>query len=146
MRKFTLFFKNIRYLFRKDHYSFFKNVNFSLYNQYHIDTRSFETLCLKKPYPVNTPPHLLLKKDRLFFSEYELKKELTRLFNESGGHVSWRYLMLDSFAESYTEKWQLKFMHIYRTEHGLLVFDSLGRIISKKILSMPVNKEYLFKH
>lgn len=109
--------------------------------QYNVDTRDFHVLESENT-EFEGLDKILSSKNRLrfFFTENETKELLNRLFTESGGDCKWRFLSLIGEGKRVTTGWQIKYIRIIRTEHGLLICDNHKNAIRKDIWSYPVNK------
>jgi len=122
---------------------FFKDIDWNCpkNNRFNVDTRDFHCgYNFKKELHIDYPT--VSKYVKFFYSEEELKKEIERLYNESGGKGEWRMLELIS-NDGRVKNWNLKYLRIWRTEKGFLVCNSDNKAIPKDILSCAVNQEYL---
>lgn len=115
------------------------------YNKFHIDTRDFHCSMDLDPEPHDDYQTLSKNKERFFFTEDELKSEIDRLYNESGGEGNWRMLYLES-EDSRVIGWKLKYIRIFRTDLGFIVCNSYNKAIPKDILSSKVGQEHLNHH
>ena len=102
--------------------------------QFHVDTRDFNVMVAQRV-SENAPDltKLLKYPGRFFRSAEEVKELLNRYFEGSGGENEWRYFTLEG-----VDNWRLKYLRIYRTEHGLLVCDSYDQALSKSVLDADV--------
>lgn len=122
---------------------FFKEIDWSCpnNNKFNVDTRDFH---VGYHFTEENHPDIetLSKYTKFFFTEAELKTELERLFNESGGKGKWRLLDLES-QDGRVNYWNLKYLRIWRTNKGFIICNSKSIAIPKDILSCSVNKKYL---
>ena len=133
----------------EDKWNFYTEVNFGdeSIQQYHIDTRDFCCIVNSEKSEKNFDFAKSRKHPENFFhTAVEVVDLLTRLFNESGGKVEWRFLSLDGEGKRLTVNWQIKYIRIHRTENGLIVCDGNHYALSKDILSCKVNQEHLSAH
>jgi hypothetical protein len=134
-------------------WKYYEDVDFSDVNiaRYNIDTRDFYCSVETKE-QAEQPDRLIAKLDttiidkypatKYYHTEQEIKDLIERFWRESGGDGDWRMITLKSQNEN-VRNWNLKYIRIVRTEKGLLVCNSYGKIISKKHLSDPIEQEYL---
>jgi hypothetical protein len=121
---------------------FYKEINFSdeSYNKFNIDTRDF--CCIG----TNDDPldfsALNKKPERFVYTQDELIALLDRLFIESGGKGSWRFLQLEG-RDTITRNWNLKYLRIFRHGDGFVVCNNNNYAINKDVLNNKVEKEYL---
>lgn len=122
-----------------DKWKFFKEVDFSdpKIFQYHIDTRDFHCFTFDECHYI--PDFSILTKypERFFYSPEEVKKLLDRFYAESGGKKDWRYFFLKG-----NENWDMKYIRIYRTEHGLIVCTRDNHALKKEITNSEVGQKY----
>lgn len=125
---------------------FFKEIDWNCpkNNRFNVDTRDFHCGYHYKD-ELHPDYSRISKYGRFFFTESELKAEIERLYEESGGEGEWRFLDLISNDPRVTN-WHLKYLRIWRTEKGFIVCNSEDKAIPKDILALPVNKEYLHHH
>ena len=113
-------------------------------NRFNIDTRDFHV-----GYNFNDELHkdwsTISKYNHFFFTEDELKKEIERIYNESGGKGEWRMLTLNS-NDGRINNWLMKYLRIWRTKKGFIICNSDNRAIPKDIISCSVNQKYLHHH
>ncbi len=132
----------------EDDWKFYEEIDFSdeKIKIYHIDTRDFHCITSTGE-PEKKMDFAKIKKypERFLHTADEVKALLSRFFNESGGKVKWRFLMLDS-TDKKMDNWNLKYIRIHRTDSGLVVCDNRHYALNKEILSCPVNKEHLSAH
>jgi len=120
---------------------------------YHIDTRDFHVLCIpgfdgngnkpedKRQYLESTGKWRRAPENFLHTPE-EIKTLLNRYYAESGGKNDWRMLTLAGERGGlHSGGWEMKYIRIQRTDAGLIVFDSHLKVLSKEILSFPVNTD-----
>lgn len=127
-------------------WKFFKEVNFddTEINQFHVDTRDF---CVSMYSEKDTAKNLSdIKKypDKFFHTAKEVAELLNRYYYQLGGDSKKRYFML-TLSDSglpYSEGWQMKYIRIYRTEHGLLVCNRDSYALKKEILANKIKKPY----
>jgi hypothetical protein len=127
-------------------YKFMKMVDFrdETIKEYHIDTRDF--YCSTSKVDSGRVPDLSKVNNyplRFFHTPEEVMVTLDRLFQESGGNVKWRHLALTGEGARVTNNWNLKYIKIYRTEHGMIACNRDNFVLSKSILACPVEQEYL---
>lgn len=112
-------------------------------NRFNIDTRDF---CCS--YSLSNEPHPdyeRLKKypSRFFYTEEELKYNIERLYEESGGEKEWRCLMLIS-DDIRVNNWHMKYIRIFRLEdNNFIICNSEYQALPKNLLSCDVNLEVL---
>lgn len=122
---------------------FFQDIDWNCQNnnRFNIDTRDFHC-----GYYFSEEKHpdfeTLSKYNKFFFTEEELKKEIERIYNESGGKGEWRRLTLNS-NDGRVNNWSMKYLRIWRTEKGFIICNLDNKAIPKDILSCSVNQEYL---
>lgn len=127
----------------QEQWVFFKDIDWDCpkNNKFNVDTRDFHC-----GYHFTDIAHkdfeILKKYDKFFFTKEEMKSEIERLFNESGGVGKWRLLSLQSKDERVLY-WNIKYLRIWRTEKGFLICNSYEVAIPKDILACDVNKELL---
>lgn len=113
---------------------------------YHIDTRDFHCSMQRDEDRSGLDVNKLSKYPTRFFHTPERIVEiLTRLFEESGGPVKWRYLIFEGDRE-YSHNWQLKYLRIHRTPLGLVICDNRHIAIRNEILEYAIDKEHCFAH
>ncbi len=102
--------------------------------QFHVYTRDFNVMVAQRV-SENAPDltKLLKYPGRFFRSAEEVRELLDRYFNALGGEKEWRYFALEG-----VDNWRLKYLRIYRTEHGLLVCDAHDKALSKGVLDADV--------
>lgn len=129
----------------KEEWVFYKEIdwNDTKYNQFNIDTRDF--YCGYTQSESHHDIKTLEKYPAFFFTEDELKNQLNRLFEESGGEGEWRFLELVS-NDKRVKNWKLKYLRIYREEKGFIICNSDFEAIRKDILSAPMIDEELLNH
>lgn len=111
------------------------------YNVYSIDTRDFH--CGYRMVREARPDFATLKRyPTFFFTEQEVRELITRLFEESGGEGTWRYLDLDVRHER-VNGWQIKYIRIWKTPLGFLVCNSHNEAIKKEIWANKINEAHL---
>ena len=129
---------------KEDNWKPFQGVDFSdeKIKSYYIDTRDFHCITSENP---NIPTFDIEKKylSEFIHSPEEVKTLLDRLFTESCGEKEWRMLDLKS-SNPHVRNWQLKYIRIYRTIHGLIVSNKDSYALRKVILSADVDQEYLY--
>lgn len=111
-------------------------------NRFNLDTRDF---CCGYLYSDKEHPDMetLLKyKDRFFVDKTELKSIINRLYIDSGGEKEWRFLSIKTNDKRFND-WSLKYLRIFRTDHGFIFCDSEYKAINKEILKLEINKELL---
>jgi hypothetical protein len=136
-------------------WKYIDDIDFSDKNnlQFHIDTRDF--YCLVKTADkllVNGKGNILdttaidkYPTEKYYHTEEEVKELIQRFLKESGGDGEWRMLSLKSHNKQVTN-WRLKYIRITRMEKGFLVCNDENYILSKSVLSSPVEQEYLNHH
>lgn len=98
--------------------------------QFHVDTRDFGVMTAQRTSEnVPTLTKLLKYKDRFFRSDEEVAAMIDRFYRQSGGEKEWRLFALPGI-----ENWSLKYLRIYRTDHGLLVCDAYDHALRKDTL------------
>ena len=107
--------------------------------QFHVDTRDFNVLANKSA-PENAPDLTKIKKypGRFFHTANEIVALLTKYHWGSGGQKEWRYFSLVGM-----NSWSMKYIRIYRTEHGLLVCNKDNIAPSKKKLGAHTDMQHL---
>lgn len=114
---------------------------------YSVDTRDFNcTPMYEKPEKDLNLPTLLKYKDRFFHTPESVKEILTRLFEESGGKKEWRNLSLCGDGARYSNGWELKYLRIHRTEHGLVICDRHHYALNRAVLNSNIDNRYLNAH
>lgn len=104
--------------------------------QFHVDTRDFYVLTGTEPSEKAPDLTKLVKyKDRFFFTAQELKDLIHRYFIDSGGHRKWRLFTLEGMGG-----WDLKYLRVYRTEHGFVICNKERRALNREFLSKEVTK------
>lgn len=132
----------------QDDWKFYEEIDFSdeSIKSYHIDTRDFHCITHTKESDKKMDFAKIKKyPERFFHTSDEVKVLLDRLFNESGGKVGWRFLMLDS-NDRRMGNWNLKYIRIHREGSKLVVCDDNHYALNKEILSCAVNKQFLSAH
>lgn len=111
------------------------------FNKFNVDTRDFHV-----GYAWKDEEHPDIKTlrsyPRFFFTEEELKKELRRLFEESGGEGEWRMIDLVS-PDKRVRNWNLKYLRIWRTDLGFIICNQEDSALSKDLIQEPINQELL---
>lgn len=130
-----------------DGWNFFADVNFAdeKIKQYHVDTRDFHCATNKEVDVKVDFAKIKKYPERFFHTPVEVMNTLTRLYNESGGKMDWRFLTLDS-KDGHSDNWNMKYIRIFRTELGLVVCNNKHYALSKEVLKCKVNQEYLSTH
>lgn len=115
---------------------------------YHIDTRDFKGIAGEPPEHVIDLHKTRKYPHNYFYTVEEIVKLLDRYSNESGGlDVKWRMFSLTGTARFRTSNWQLKYIRIYRTIMGFVVYDSQSKFLyPKDMLNEPIEQEYLNSH
>jgi hypothetical protein len=133
-------------------WKYIDDVDFSDENnlQFHIDTRDF--YCLTRTVDellVNGQGNILdtgtidkYPAEKYYHTEQELKDLIKRFIAESGGDGEWRMLSLINDNKQ-VKNWRLKYIRITRFKKGFLVCNSENYILSKAILSSPIEQKYL---
>jgi hypothetical protein len=133
-------------------WKYIDDVDFSNENnlQFHIDTRDF--YCLTKTTDellVNGQGNILdtgtidkYPAEEYYHTEQELKDLIKRFIAESGGDGDWRMLSLVSDNKN-VKNWNLKYIRITKFEKGFLVCNRQNYILSKSVLSSPIEQKYL---
>jgi hypothetical protein len=133
-------------MIEQNEWVYFKEIDWNCpnNNRFNVDTRDFHCgyRFEKKTHP---DWKTISKYDNFFFTEHELKSEIRRLFDESGGDGEWRYLDLEHL-DPRVRNWRLKYLRIWRTEKGFVICNSDDKAIPKSILSSKVDQKYLHKH
>ena len=132
----------------ENEWNFYSEIDFSneAIQQYHIDTRDFHCITNEnKPEKELQFQKIEKYQDRFFHTAEEVRNLLDRLFGESGGRKSWRFLMLES-TDKRMDNWNMKYIRIHRTDKGLVVCDNTNYALSKEILNCKVNQECLHAH
>lgn len=109
--------------------------------QYHIDTRDFHCATSKEEKKDLNLQKVVLYVGRFFFTSLEVRELLDKLYAESGGKLTWRYLSIKECGEN----WNLKYLRIYRTEHGLVVCNKDSVILRKDHLTGKIDNSLLNK-
>jgi len=124
---------------------FFENIDFNDadINIFNVDTRDFHVGYSTDNYLDKLNYAKIEKYDHFFHTGDEVKETLRRLFNESGGAVTWRYLSLTGEAEQLSEGWELKYFRIIRSPKGWLMCNNKYHALSKSKLHCPVNQKSL---
>lgn len=130
-------------------WKYYEDVDFSDKNikRFTIDTRDFYCLCESKCNAedikvIDTIDETKLKNyisDNFYHTEQDINDLLARFLKDSGGDGEWRILSLNS-DDKLVRGWQLKYIKITRTDEGFLVCNRDNYILSKDVLSSPVNK------
>lgn len=136
-------------------WKYIDDIDFSNENnlRFHIDTRDFYCLVWKKDeLLVNGKGNILdttlidkYPAEKYYHNEQEVKELIQRLKSESGGDGEWRMLSLKHHNKQ-VSGWRLKYIRITRMQKGFLVCNDENYILSKSILSSPVEQEYLNHH
>jgi hypothetical protein len=133
-------------------WKYYEDVDFSDENnlQFNIDTRDF--YCLARTVDellVNGQGNILdtslidkSPAEEYYHTEDELKYLIQRFVKESGGDGEWRKLSLVSDNKN-VNFWNLKYLIITRLKKGFLVCNRENYILSKSVLSSPIEKRYL---
>jgi len=120
-------------------WKFYTDIDFNdeSVKMYSIDTRDFHCAVMTEAVEPDKEDFDLKKlikyPDRFFFTADEVVETLARLYNESGGKKEWRMLSLTGDGERYTANWQIKYIRIHRTEHGLLMCNNHHYALNKEI-------------
>lgn len=111
------------------------------YTAFHVDTRDF--CCSANDFK---PTINFVKKkaernpENWFFTKKQIIELLDRYFKESGGPGEWRMFNLTGEGAKVAGNWELKYIRIYRTKYGFVVYDDKRKsLYSKKVLNSPVN-------
>lgn len=118
------------------------------FHSWHIDTRSFEVLAVPNKAIIRYSEAMLKNPDLFFFSAQELSAALAKLYAESGGEVKWRCLYFShAGADKVNANWGLKYLKIFRTADGFVVFNANNYAISKNhLLNFSIKKNLLNAH
>lgn len=124
------------------------DVNFSdpKIKQYHVDTRDFHCICNTEENNKLDLTKIINYPDRFFLAADDVRRILERLFNESGGSVTWRMLNLTGPAEPISFNWGFKYIRIYRHPLGLIMCNSRSVAMRRDYWDCPVDQEYLNAH
>lgn len=123
-----------------DEWLFYTEIDFSDKKilQYHIDTRDFHCYTNTEKAEKDLNLKTLAKyQGKFFYTGEEVVSLLTRYFNESGGKKDWRFFYLKGL-----DNWQMKYIRIHRTEHGLVVCNNEHYALKKEITNAEVGKDY----
>lgn len=121
----------------------YQEVDWDRFKQYRIDTRDFYCICSNDDHTLDLSKTKKNPK-RYFFDKMELMELLERLFEESGGEGGWRMLTLIGEASHRTSNWQLKYISIFRTDKGFVIYNrDEDFLFPKAMLSYPVSQKYL---
>lgn len=131
-----------------DEWIFFKEIDFTdtKVKAFHIDTRDFHCITSEEGTKDISFSKIEKYPERFFYTPAEVVEILTRLFNESGGNVEWRYLSFEGEGAKHSEGWQCKYLRIHRHEKGLVIFNNQQYALNKEILKCKINEEYLNAH
>lgn len=131
-----------------DDWKFYTDIDFNdkSVKMYSIDTRDFHCAIMTEEIPKDKEDFDLKKlvkyPNRFFFTAEEVTQTLRRLYEESGGKKEWRMLSLKGEGEKYTSNWQIKYIRIHRTEHGLLMCNNRHYALHKDIWKCEVAVPY----
>ena len=137
-------------------WKYYEDVDFSdkTIARYNIDTRDFYCSVQTKE-QMEVKDSLIEKLDttkidkypvtKFYHTEQEVKDLIERFWRESGGDGEWRMLSLKSHNKQ-VKNWRLKYIRITRMEKGFLVCNDENYILSKSVLSSPVEQKYLNHH
>jgi hypothetical protein len=122
---------------------FFRDIDWNCpkNNRFSVDTRDFHCGYTFKD-ELHPDYSTISKYERFFFTEDELKQEIERLYQESGGEKEWRLLELVS-NDPRVKNWNLKYLRVWRTEKGFLICNSGNKALSKDLLSCSIDKRFL---
>lgn len=117
---------------------------------FYVDTRDFHCKMITSSNHEHVSKididKILKYSDRFFHTTDEVQQLINRYKSESGGDVKWRYFSLDGNGEKQTSGWQMKYITILRTQHGLLICGRDHVVFNKNVLSSGVNQKYLHAH
>jgi len=112
-----------------------------------VDTRDFyvNTVSVDNN---KIPAHLDLDKlskypNRFFSTSNKIKEILTNLYHRSGGEGKWRFLSFKNQNLKETDNWQLKYLFIFKTQHGLLICDRDKKPIRKDLFQQEIDEKVL---
>lgn len=130
----------LSYNHMKDSWKPLEQIDFSDENlqQFHVDTRDFCVNASTEPTSQKIDIGTLSKyKDRFFFSSDEVKSVLQRYLTDSGGiNKKWRLFSLEGLDDN----WNLKYIRIVRTPHGLLIMNKEYHALKRSEIELPVKK------
>jgi len=109
-------------------------------NQIHIDTRDFECLTDNSHFEFDTSK-IKNYPDRFFHTFDSVVKTIEDLYNRSGGEGTWRCLWLRGEGEKASENWNLKYIHIYRTEFGFVICGNDNKALSRDVLNSEMESD-----
>jgi hypothetical protein len=112
-----------------------------------VDTRDFYVNSISNHY-MNTPELPDLQKlskhpNRFFSTPDEVKNILADLYYRSGGEGEWRFISFKNQEKKITSNWQLKYLVIFKTDHGLLICDKDEVPIRKDLFDEEIDEELL---
>jgi hypothetical protein len=111
------------------------------FNVFSIDTRDFHAGYTFKKEPHPSIETLIKYKKRFFNTKEDVISYLNRIYDESGGKAKWRSIITAKHSN-----WQLKYIRIWRTDHGFLICDDRNQALRKEDLIEPINQEFLHTH
>jgi hypothetical protein len=115
-----------------------------------IDTRDFHVNSISDHY-MNIPDlpkshelqTLLNYTERFFSNADEIKNILTDLYYRSGGEGEWRFISFKNQSKKKTDDWELKYLFVFRTDHGLLICDKDKNPLRKDLFQEQIDEELL---
>ncbi len=127
---------------------FFEHIDFNDadINQFNVDTRDFHVGYTVESNLDKIDYNKISKYNHFFHTGDEVKETLRRLFNESGGAVSWRYLAFTGDGARVSNGWELKYLRIVRSKKGWIICNNQFYALSKSVLESKINKEALSAH
>lgn len=111
------------------------------FNKFNLDTRDFHVGYTWKE-ELHPDMSTLRSYPHFFFTEEEMKKELARIFEQSGGEGEWRMIDLESSDER-VRNWNLKYLRIWRTDLGFIICNQDEKALTKELIQKPINQQLL---
>ena len=118
------------------------------FKAFHIDTRDFNGLGNDHNPTINfVKKKARHKPENYFFTKEQIIELLDRYYTESGGPGEWRMFCLEGEGAERAGNWQLKYIRIYRTKYGFVVYDDKQKFLfPKRHLNCAVAQEHLNHH